>query len=278
VGVPAQAEQMGLFTEEEAPVQLTPDESAFAQRQETMVDEARRQQALVDADRLRNEFDTLQRENERLKAQYDRTDDEEARKAIRQEASRISPALASLEKEIKKVESKLSKEERGRPTAPPEQMGLDFEAPEMFRQRTPEGQLLEPAPKIEGLSAEQQSFFEQQRLQSVRDRLTAGEMVTPAEMAAVRQADIAQQQAFEAAPTPEIAPSDERIAKQEPFFGLQPSDVEQPTIPVIDWSTDSDSRTSCDGSDIHYQVIVKVIHEPVTLLIYNRSKRPLTPC
>jgi hypothetical protein len=50
VGVPAEAQQLGLFPEEEIPVALTPDEGAYAIREESMMDEARRQQALNDAD------------------------------------------------------------------------------------------------------------------------------------------------------------------------------------------------------------------------------------
>ena len=228
VGLPPEAKQAPLFTPEEAPTALTPDESAYAQRQELMMDEGRRQQALVDADSLRSEFDTLQRENERLKTTFDAATTDEEKAAIKEQADRIAPALDSLQKEIKKVESKLPAEERGRAQAAPEQMGLDFEMPLMDRQRTPEGVVLgeQPAPPTE-LTQEQRTFFDESNIQGIRDRLVAGEMVTPAEMEQVRLAGVAKAQAIEAAPTPDLTLPEQRPEARPPF-ALRRTDIEQP--------------------------------------------------
>lgn len=229
VGLPAEAKQAPLFGAEELPTALVPDESAYAQRQELMMDEGRRQQALMDVDSLRNEFDTLQRENERLKTAFDAATTDEEKAAIKEQAGRIAPALDALQKEIKKIESKLPAEERGRAQAAPEQMGLDFEMPLMERQRTPEGVVLgeQPAPPTE-LTQEQRTFFDEGRIQGIRDRMVAGEMVTPAEMEQVRLAGVAKAQELEAAPTPDLGVPRE-IPEARPPFALQRTDIEQPS-------------------------------------------------
>jgi hypothetical protein len=230
VGVPAEAQQLGLFSEEEIPVALTPDEGAYAIREESMMDEARRQQALVDADTLRNEFDTLQRENERLAAAFGRATTDEEKAKIKKEAERIAPALESLKKELQKTERKLPKEERGRATAPPEQMALDFEAPLMERRKTGEGVVLGEGPEAapETLTPEQQTFFQESQLQGIRDRIAEGEPVTDADRARLRLAEQEQRQIIEATPTPEITMPEERPEARPPF-GLQRTDIEQPS-------------------------------------------------
>jgi len=229
VGLPAEARQAPLFGAEELPTALTPDESAYAQREELMLDEGRRQQALMDVDSLRNEFDTLQRENERLKTAFDAATTDEEKSVIKEQADRIAPALESLQKEIKKVESKLPAEERGRAQAAPEQMGLDFEMPLMERRRTPEGVVLgeQPAPPTE-LTQEQRTFFDEGRIQGIRDRMVAGEMVTPAEMEQVRLAGVAKAQELEAALTPDLTVPEQRPEARTPF-ALQRTDIEQPS-------------------------------------------------
>jgi hypothetical protein len=229
-GLPPGAKQTSLFTKEEAPIALAPDESAFAQREEQMMDDARRQQALVDADSLRNEFDTLQRENERLKTAFDAAATDEEKADIKEQADRIAPALTSLEKQIKKVESKLPEEERGRAQAAPEQMGLDFDMPRMDRRRTPEGVVLGETDTTTptALTPEQTTFFEEGKIQGIRDRMAAGEMVTPAEMEQVRLAGVAKAQALEATPTPDLFTPSERTEGPPPF-ALQRTDIEQPS-------------------------------------------------
>lgn len=228
-GIPETAKQAELFTKEEAPFAVTPDESVFAQRQAAMMEEGKQQEALVRLDSLRNEFDTLQRENERLLAQAGSAATDEERKAARAEAAKLTPALTQLETEITKVRRQLGAAEAARPAAAPGQMGLDFEAPVITRQRTPEGQVLGAAPAAPaGLTAAQQDFFAQQRIQDIQNRIQAGEMVTPAEQQMLRDAALGEQQRIAAAPTPDITVPEEKRAAPPPFE-LAPSGEPQYT-------------------------------------------------
>lgn len=217
VGVPPTATQASLFTEEEAPEAITqpPAEGTLvrditaAQAEDMRLEERTAEgveaQARVDADMLRDQFDTLEREVARLNTEYPTATPERQQEILKQ----VTPLIAARDKakaQLQNIERRLPKEERGRVAAAPEQMGLDFEAPEMFRRSTPEGKVLGEEPEAPaGLSPEQKAFFEEQRIQSIRSRMDAGEMVTPAEMERLRQADREAQAAAEAAPTPEIA-------------------------------------------------------------------------
>jgi hypothetical protein len=185
---------------------LTPDESVYAIREESMVDEGRRQQALNDADELRRTFDILQRENERLAADFGRATTDEERAEAKKKAEELAPQLEQIKSELQKVERKLPKEERGRATAPPEQMALDFDMPLMERQKTGEGVVLGETPEAEpqGLTPEQQTFFDESKLNAIRQRIEDGQPVTDADRARLRLAEREQRQEFEAAPTPEL--------------------------------------------------------------------------
>jgi hypothetical protein len=244
VGVPADAKQLDLFPEEEIPVALTPDESVYAIREESMVDEGRRQQALNDADELRRTFDILQRENERLAADFGRATTDEERAEAKKKAEELAPQLEQIKSELQKVERKLPKEERGRATAPPEQMALDFDMPLMERQKTGEGVVLGETPEAppQGLTPEQQTFFDESKLNAIRQRIEDGQPVTDADRARLRLAEGEQRQEFEAAPTPElVTPEGEQRQEFEaplpqkkrpearPPFGLQRTDIEQPS-------------------------------------------------
>jgi hypothetical protein len=230
VGVPADAKQLDLFPEEETPVALTPDESVYAIREESMVDEGRRQQALNDADELRGTFDILQRENERLAANFGRATTDEERAEAKKKAEELAPQLEQIKSELQKVERKLPKEERGRATAPPEQMALDFDMPLMERQKTGEGVVLGETPEAEpqGLTPEQQTFFDESKLNAIRQRIEDGQPVTDADRARLRLAEREQRQEFEAAPTPELIAPEEKPEARPPF-GLQRTDIEQPS-------------------------------------------------
>jgi hypothetical protein len=230
VGVPADAKQLDLFPEEEIPVALTPDESVYAIREESMVDEGRRQQALNDADELRRTFDILQRENERLAADFGRATTDEERAEAKKKAEELAPQLEQIKSELQKVERKLPKEERGRATAPPEQMALDFDMPLMERQKTGEGVVLGETPEAppQGLTPEQQTFFDESKLNAIRQRIEDGQPVTDADRARLRLAEREQRQEFEAAPTPELIAPEEKPEARPPF-GLQRTDIEQPS-------------------------------------------------
>ena len=230
VGVPADAKQLDLFPEEEAPVALTPDESVYAIREESMVDEGRRQQALNDADELRGTFDILQRENERLAAQFERATTDEERAEVKKKAEELAPQLEQIKSELQKVERKLPKEERGRTEAAPEQMALDFDMPLMERQKTGEGVVLGETPEAppQGLTPEQQTFFDESKLNAIRQRIEDGQPVTDADRARLRLAEGEQRQEFEAAPTPEFVTPEEKPEARPPF-GLQRTDIEQPS-------------------------------------------------
>lgn len=109
--------QLSLFTPEQTPAMEAPPE--VVERQEAEQKEAQQAASKQRLDELRNEFDTLQRENERLKA----TGTEEARA----EAEKIAPALKDLQTQIKETQKELPAEERGRPAAPEEQLELAFD-------------------------------------------------------------------------------------------------------------------------------------------------------
>jgi hypothetical protein len=128
------------------------------------------------------------------------------------------------------VERKLPKEERGRATAPPEQMALDFDMPLMERQKTGEGVVLGETPEAEpqGLTPEQQTFFDESKLNAIRQRIEDGQPVTDADRARLRLAEREQRQEFEAAPTPELIAPEEKPEARPPF-GLQRTDIEQPS-------------------------------------------------
>jgi hypothetical protein len=228
VGVPETAKQAALFTEEEAPVAITqpPEEGTPIQditaaqaedmRLEERTAEGVEAQARVDADTLRDQFDTLEREVARLNNEYPTATPERQAEIIKE----VTPIIAARDQakaQLQQVERRLPKEERGRVAAAPEQMELDFQAP--YRSRTPEGKVLgeEPAPAVQ-LSPEQKAFFEQQQLQDIRARIDSGEMVTPAQMERLRLADKEAQEAAAAAPTPELIV--EQQQEKRPGFTL----------------------------------------------------------
>ena len=230
-GIPTTATQQELFTKEQAPYAETDDESVFAMRQAQMLEEGTRQENLVRLDSLRNEFDTLQRENERLRVQFEAAPTDEAKAAIKAQADRIAPALAELNTEIQKVSKKLgaaeaARAEPARLVGADGQLGLDFEAPAMERRKTPEGQVLGETTPAPGMTAEQADFFQKNKITALQQKLDAGELLTPADLRLLQEAKTTEQAAFEAAPTPDLfAP--EAKAEGRPQFELAPSNQPQ---------------------------------------------------
>jgi hypothetical protein len=228
-GIPATATQQELFTKEQAPYAVTDDESAFAIRQAQMLEEGTRQENLVRLDSLRNEFDTLQRENERLKTQFEAAPTDEAKATIKAQADRIAPALVELNTEIQKVSKKLgateaARAEPARLVGADGQLGLDFEAPAMERRKTGEGQVLGEQPTPPGMTAEQADFFQKNKITALQQKLDAGELLTPADLRLLQEAKTTEQAASESAPTPEFA-LPEAKAEGRPQFELAPSDT-----------------------------------------------------
>jgi hypothetical protein len=140
VGVPATAEQLSLFTPEEAPLAVTqpPEEGtpiqditaaqAESMRLDERTEEGLQAEARVRADELRDQFDRVEREVERLNAAFPTATPEE-QAAITTQANQLIPIRENIKTELQKTERRLATEERGRVAAPPEQMGLFDEAP-----------------------------------------------------------------------------------------------------------------------------------------------------
>jgi hypothetical protein len=149
VGVPATAEQLSLFTPEEAPLAVTqpPEEGtpiqditaaqAESMRLDERTEEGLQAEARVRADELRDQFDRVEREVERLNAAYPTATPEE-QAVITQQANQLIPVREAIKTELQKIERRLVPEERGRVAAPPEQMGLFDEAAPVAPPPTPE--------------------------------------------------------------------------------------------------------------------------------------------
>jgi hypothetical protein len=140
VGVPATAEQLSLFTPEEAPLAVTqpPEEGtpiqditaaqAESMRLDERTEEGLQAEARVRADELRDQFDRVEREVERLNADFPTAAPEEQAKLIIR-GNQLLTIRENIKTELQKTERRLATEERGRVAAPPEQMGLFDEAP-----------------------------------------------------------------------------------------------------------------------------------------------------
>lgn len=133
-------------------------------------------------------------------------------------------AATALGKEVKQASKRLEGAELTDYAAASEQRGLDFDMPEMPRQQTGEGVVLgEQAAQPAAPTPEQVEFFRQERVKSIQDRMAAGEMVTPADMAFLKMDEREQRSLFEAKPTPDLFTPEER-----PDFRLGPQYL-QPT-------------------------------------------------
>ena len=135
-------------------------------------------------------------------------------------------AATALGKEVKQASKKLEGAELTDYAATSEQRGLDFDMPEMPRQRTGEGVVLgEETAAPTGVTPEQVEFFRQERVNSIQDRMAAGEMVTPADMAFLQMDEREQRALFEARPTPELF-----VPEEQPDFRLGPQYLQPPVV------------------------------------------------
>ena len=277
VGVPAEAQQLPLgqvpeFTEGYEGYRAAPEPFREAEEKE-----GARQNRLFQITELRDQHDVLMREVDRLGQQVigsgatgdqiaaisnalQKLSPEDISKLSRGEVSTAAPlvgidpaliqpiaraselntARADLETQIKQLSKGLEGAERAGVAPEPGQMGLDFDMPEMPRQRTGEGAVLggeEAAPA--GITPEQTEFFRQQRLQDIQSRLDAGELVTDADRAFLRMDEREQRASFEAQPTPEIEMPGER-----PGFRLGPQYI-QPA-PTVEEAVETRPVTEAD--------------------------------
>ena len=211
VGVPAEARQLPLGQVPELGEGYegfrAPPEPARA-AEET---EAERQNRLFQIVELRDQHDVLMREVDRLKTQFEAAPTDEQKSAILEQANTLNTARAELETQIKQLSKGLEGAERAGAVTEPGQMGLDFEAPAMPRQRTGEGVVLgEEQVAPAGITPEQAEFFRQQRIADINARMNAGEMITDAERAFLQMDAREQRAAFESRPTPELVVPEER--------------------------------------------------------------------
>jgi hypothetical protein len=215
--------QQDLFGESTEGFQLPPTPAREAEEKE-----GERQNKLFQITELRDQHDVLMREVDRLKAQYEAPGTTtEQKTALLEQANQLNAARADLEKQIKGLSKKLEGAERAGAAPEEGQMGLDFEAPAMPRQQTGEGVVLgeETAPAPAAMTPEQAELFRQERVRAIEARMTAGEMVTPADMAFLRMDEREQRALLEAQPTPQFVLPEER-----PDFRLGPQYLQPPAV------------------------------------------------
>jgi hypothetical protein len=278
VGVPAEAQQLPLGQVPELSEGYEGYRAAPEPFREAEEKEGARQNRLFQITELRDQHDVLMREVDRLGQQVigsgatgdqiaaisnalQKLSPEDISKLSRGEVSTAAPlvgidpaliqpiaraselntARADLETQIKQLSKGLEGAERAGAAPEPGQMALDFDMPEMPRQRTGEGVVLgedeEVAPA--GITPEQTEFFRQQRLQDIQSRLDAGELVTDADRAFLRMDEREQRASFEAQPTPEIEMPGER-----PGFRLGPQYI-QPA-PTVEEAVETRPVTEAD--------------------------------
>lgn len=214
--------QQDLFGESTEGFKLPPTPVREAQEKE-----GERQNKLFQITELRDQHDVLMREVDRLKGQYEAPGaTTEQKTAILERANQLNEARADLEKQIKTLSKKLEGAERAGAAPEEGQMGLDFEAPLMPRQKTEEGTVLgeQAAPPAE-MTPEQTEFFRQERVKSIEDRMAAGEMVTPADMAFLRMDERDQLALLQAQPAPQIY-----TPEAQPDFRLGPQYLQPPVV------------------------------------------------
>ena len=216
--------------------------------------EGQRQASLLDVTQMRDQHDVLMREVDRLKFQYeDPAATAEQKQAILEQANKLNALRADLEKQINKLSKKTEGAERTEDTAG--QMGLDFDMPEMPRQRTGEGVVLGEEEVTGALSPEQVEMFRQERVNDIQRRISAGEMVTPAETQFLRMDARDQADALAAQPTPEIFTGETQTGEPKQlelldqnqvtpsgFFQLQPSNIPQPQLELPAFTAEEETR------------------------------------
>jgi uncharacterized small protein (DUF1192 family) len=214
--------QQDMFGESTEGFKLPPTPAREAEEKE-----GDRQNKLFQVTELRDQHDVLMREIDRLKAQFEApgaTDGQKA--AILAQADKLNTARADIAQQIKGLSKKLEGAERAGAAPEEGQRGLDFDMPAMPRQKTEEGTVLgDQAAPPAAPTPEQTEFFRQQRVKSIEDRMAAGEMVTPADMAFLQMDAREQRALFEAQPTPQIYTPEE-----QPDFRLGPQYLQPPIV------------------------------------------------
>jgi len=236
-GLPTTATQGELFDDGMSGFGKLPPEP-YRAAEET---EGQRRANLLAITQMREQHDVLMREVDRLKSQYEApATTPEQKQAILEQADRLNDARADLEKQIKSISKQTEGAERTEDAAG--QMGLDFGMPEMPRQKTGEGVALGEEEETTGaLSPDQVEMFRQERVNDIQNRISTGEMVTPAEMQFLQMDARDQANALAAQPTPEIFTGEPQAGGQQElllpdqtqpsgFFQLQPSNIPQPQL------------------------------------------------
>lgn len=265
-GVPSTATQGELFDDGmsgfgKAPLEPYREaEEIEGQRQSNLfqIGEMQQQHAVLnrEIDRIREQINKLGATPEQIEAisiSISKSTPEELAK-LKQSDDPLTRALAQgheyaqastdLAKQIKKASKGAEGAVIDDYTQVPGQMGLDFGMPEMPRQKTGEGVVLgEQEETTAGLSPEQVEMFRQERVNDIQRRISAGDIVTPAEMQFLRMDARDQADALAAQPTPDIFTGETQTGEPKQlelpdqnqvtpsgFFQLQPSNIEQPQM------------------------------------------------
>lgn len=138
---------------------------------------------------IRDQYDTLEREMDRLKEAHAATDDLQEKKTILEQAQKLDFARQELAGQLEGVAP--------RAIAPEAQAALDFEQP------YPKTRLQE-APQIIGQQAAAPAVAPNLELEFAKQRLASGAPITPAQELMVRQDQAAQRTAMQSAATPAI--------------------------------------------------------------------------
>jgi hypothetical protein len=138
---------------------------------------------------LRTQHEQIQREIDRLRIEHEEAATPEEKKAILVQAQKLDYAQQELEGQLQGAPA--------RPTAPEEQMALDFEQP------YPKSRLPEPPPII-GQQAPTPAPQQNLDLEFAKQRLAAGAALTPTQQLLIREDQAAQRTALNAAPTPQL--------------------------------------------------------------------------
>jgi hypothetical protein len=138
---------------------------------------------------IRDQYDTIEREMDRLKSLHDVEDSPEVKRRILEDAQKLDFARQELQGQLEGAPA--------RPTAPEGQAALDFTQP------YPKSRL-QAEPPIIGQQAAVPAPQANLDLEFAKQRLAAGAPITPAQELLVRQDQAQQRVAQQTAPTPNI--------------------------------------------------------------------------
>ena len=138
---------------------------------------------------IRDQYDTIEREMDRLKSLHDVEDNPEVKRRILEDAQKLDFARQELQGQLQEAPA--------RPTTPEGQAALDFTQP------YPKSRL-QAEPTIIGQQAAAPAVQPNIDLEFAKQRLAAGAPLTPAQELLVRQDQAQQRVAQQTAPTPNI--------------------------------------------------------------------------